>query len=208
MNRSGLLFPDGLDTGLYLPTVKGGQFNTDGKRFLVDVYPDFKTQFIYVTRLLSVAAEDNKRDINQMQSLINGRIWETEVKYYLLQHGLSVESPDFTRDDKGKPDLIVNGKHIVEVKSYGGERYAYTSPETYPYNEVWTDEAYQTTEKYKQAQQLGGDLFYIIVSQQTGIMVGFRYHPRFFNTNQKGKTVGKRSQLLPINLLLPYLKNK
>lgn len=186
------------------PTANNPPFNNSDKRFLVDVFPDPNHSFIYNTRLLSEAARDNNTTVDRewFRSLVKGRVWETEVKAWLIQNGLAVTSPDFTADDKGEADLIVNGCHVVEVKSYG---YKFNSPETFPYPEVWTNNADQTLAKYELANKLGGSLFFIIVSQITGAMVGFRYDPKFFTTNQQGKTVGKCSQLLTVNRLLPYL---
>jgi hypothetical protein len=190
---------------LSLPTIitSGGTVNTTvGERFLVDASITGDT-FVYSTRQYSVASDDNPSKQYTLNSLITGRESETNVKAALLLCGLDVKSPEFTSDEAGAPDLVVSGCHIVEVKSYS---YDFTTPASFPYDGVFTDDAHQTVAKFNHAKRLGGSLFYVIVSRVTGAMVGFRYNSLFFTTNRYGKTVGEREHLLTIKQLTRYLR--
>ena len=154
--------------------LSGGVFDTSGERFLFNVV---NNPFGYVSRLRSVAAEDNPRwSGHRLTSLIRGREWEVMVAARLLSLGLNDVSltPNFDGDEAGNADIWVNNTHIVEVKSYN---YRFNSAADFPYPNVFTNSIADVNTKHQLALSRGGSLIFVVCSQQTGGMIFTRYQP-------------------------------
>ncbi|MEH2440504.1 hypothetical protein [Nostoc sp.] len=204
-----LLFPDGFDGGLHLPTVNGGTYDTSGERLLFNIFQYSPTTFGYVSRLKSVAAEDNPRWTgNGLASLIKGREYEVMVAVQLIANGLTdVElTPNFNGYEKGDADIWVNGCHIVEVKAYS---YNFTTPNNYPYPYVWTNHHTDTHKKYELAAQKGGHLFFVVCSQVSGQMIVTRYNPeQHKDLNRKGDTSISKFEFKPFTRLVSFINQQ
>ncbi|AUB42912.1 hypothetical protein COO91_09063 [Nostoc flagelliforme CCNUN1] len=160
------------------PTINwsGGTYDTSGERFLFNTH-QHSTPFGYISRLKSVAAEDNPRWSGAgLTSLIRGREYEVMVAARLMAVGLNdVElTPNFNGDEKGDADIWVNKTHIIEVKSYD---YHFTNADNFPYRNVFTNNVKSVLTKHQNALKRGGSLMFVVCSVPTGAMICGRYKP-------------------------------
>ncbi len=161
----------------------------------------------YVTRHIDTCMKDIYKDSQKdsfRDALVNGREWETYTAKQLYEYGIDdIHQPEFEASNQNAPDIIVNGRHYIEVKS---KKIRFTSPEDFPFYDYIVGRVRGIDEKYHQLieQKRGGYMFVLNVSRVTGAIVGARFKPEYF-FKDGDEWQGLRKHLLPLNKLVQYM---